>query len=243
MKNVAVITGGSSGIGKAISIEMAKTGFEVVVVYAHDDSKADDTCLEISTLGGSVRKFKADVANEKDVKMLANFIEQTYGKLDVLVNNAGIYQPARIEDASAIDVWDTTLDINLRAKFLCSKNLVSLLKKSSYGSIINISSRAASRPMDESIAYCCAAAGITMLTKVSALEFAPYHIRVNAINPGLTRTPMTERVDTEEDFIRYANANPSGRMGTPLDVANLAVFLASEDASLRERLVNFESLD
>lgn len=212
-------------------MELAKAKFEVIIVYAHDEGKAHAVCSEILRLGGIARIFKADVTSEEEIAALVDFIEKTYGKIDVLVNNAGVYEPARIEDSIAAETWNNVLNINLCSKFLCSKVMLPLIKNSSYGSIINISSRAGSKPMEESVAYCCAASGINMLTKVSALEFAPYRIRVNAISPGLTRTPMTEQVDTEQDFIAYANANPSGRIGTPLDIANLAVFLASEKAS------------
>ncbi len=123
------------------------------------------------------------------------------------------------------------MNTNLRGKLLCTKYSIPLLKNSSNPIIINIATRAGISAMEESSAYCCAATGIIMLTKVSALELSKYSIRVNTISPGLTKTKLTLQYDTEEDFKEYVEKNPSKRIGTPEDIANTVLFLISKEGS------------
>lgn len=229
INKIALVTGGSSGIGREIAIQLAKDGICVVINYSKSIQKAKEVKKEIESLGGKALICKANIRNETEIREMFNFISKEFGKLDILVNNAGIYLPDYIETHEPSS-WDQIMEINLKAKFLCIKYAVPLLKKTSSPRIINISSRAAISPIEESVAYCCAATGIIMLTKVSALELSKYNIKVNAISPGLTKTPMTEKTDTEDDFNDYAIKNPSKRLGTPLDIANTVKFLTSEDA-------------
>lgn len=225
---VALITGGSSGIGKEIAIQLAKQGITVVINYSKSTENAEKVKKEIEQFKGKALIYKADIRYESEIQSMFNFISKEFGKLDILVNNAGIYIPNYIETHD-VDNWDKIMEINLKAKFLCTKYAVPLLCKSSTPRIINIATRAANKAMEESVAYCCAAAGIVMLTQVSALELAKYNIKVNTISPGLTRTPMTEAVDTDEEFESYAKRNPSGRVGTPRDIANAVKFLVSQE--------------
>ncbi len=228
-KKIALVTGASSGIGKVIAIELANSGFEVIINFSKSKEKAKEVQQEITQHGGQAQIFQADITSEKDISELFNFIDQSFQKLDILVNNAGIYIPDFIE-SHKIESWDKVLDLNLKSKFLCTKYAIPLLKKSSSPRIINIATRAAEKPIEESVAYCCASAGIVMLTAVSVLELSKYNIRVNTVSPGLTKTPMTESVDTEADFTEYAVKNPAGRVGLPQDIANVVSFLASDKA-------------
>lgn len=228
-KKIALVTGSSSGIGKAIAIDLANNGFEVVINFSNSNEKAKEVQQEIIQYGGHAQIFQADITLEKSVNELFNYIEYSFQKLDILVNNAGIYIPDFIE-SHKIESWDKVLDLNLKSKFLCTKYAIPLLKKSSSPRIINIATRAAERPIEESAAYCCASAGIVMLTQISALELSKYNIKVNTVSPGLTKTPMTERVDTEADFAEYAMKNPAGRVGLPQDIAHIVSFLASDKA-------------
>lgn len=228
-RKIALITGGSSGIGKAIAIELAKNGIEVIINFSKSKDKAEEVQKEITLLGGKSHIFQADITVREDISKLFDFINLNFPALDILINNAGVYIPDFVETHN-IDNWDKVFNLNLRSKFLCTQYSVPLLKKSLSPRIINIATRVATKPIEESSAYCCAAAGIIMLTQVSALELSKYNIRVNTVSPGLTKTPMTEQMDTEEDFAEYATKNPSNRIGLPEDIAHAVSFLVSDKA-------------
>jgi 3-oxoacyl-[acyl-carrier protein] reductase len=228
-RKIALITGGSSGIGKAIAIELAKNGIEVIINFSKSKDKAEKVQKEITLLGGKSHIFQADITVREDISKLFDFINLNFPALDILINNAGVYIPDFVETHN-IDNWDKVFNLNLRSKFLCTQYSVPLLKKSLSPRIINIATRVATKPIEESSAYCCAAAGIIMLTQVSALELSKYNIRVNTVSPGLTKTPMTEQMDTEEDFTEYATKNPSNRIGLPEDIAHAVSFLVSDKA-------------
>lgn len=237
-KKVALITGASSGIGRSIAQELAKNGIEVVINFSKSESKAKKVMDEIISAGGEAHIFQADITIQDEVVRLFEFVSTHFSALDILVNNAGMYVPDFIETHD-INNWEKVLDLNLRSKLLCTKYAIPLLKKSSAPRIINIATRGAVKPMEESAAYCCAASGIVMLTQISALELSKYNIRVNAVSPGLTRTPMTEAIDTEDEFENYATQNPSKRIGSPQDIANMVAFLVSGGADF----VNGENIN
>lgn len=228
-EKVALVTGASSGIGREIAIQLAKNGYLTYIAYTLSEEGAKQTLEAIECFKGKGVIIQADVTSEEQVQNMFSKIEQEQGTLDVLVNNAGIYYYDYIENHD-IDRWNAILTTNLTGKMLCTKHAVPLLKKSLFPSVVNIASRAALKPMEESAAYCAAAAGIEMLTKVSALELSQYAIRVNCICPGLTRTRMTEQYDTDEDFQRYADKNPLKRVGEPKDIADAVLFLISDKA-------------
>lgn len=225
----ALVTGGSSGIGKEIAITLARDGFIVCINFSKSRDDAISVQEAIESFGGQSIIYQANITDEHHVQGMMSELKEKWGKLDVLVNNAGIYLPDFIE-THQLSNWESILKLNLTAKLLCIKYATPLLKGSAAPRIINIASRAAIKPMEESVAYCAAAAGIVMLTKVAALELAQYGIRVNTISPGLTKTPMTEAVDDEEEFMNYAQKNPAGRIGYPSDIANLVKFLVSSAA-------------
>jgi len=188
----ALITGSSSGIGKEIAIQLAKQDIMV--------------CIEKE--GGKAVLFKADVSKEKDIEKMFIFLKEEFGKLDYLINNAGINVAKNFEKYSTVD-WSRIMNINLTGKYLCTQYATPLLKKSENPRIINIASRFGRKPDDEIPAYCCAEAGVLMLTKVSALGLAKYGIKVNTISPGLTRTSLTEKICSQEEFDTYVESNPS----------------------------------
>lgn len=237
-RKVALITGASSGIGRSIARELAKNGIEVVINFSKSESKAKEVKDEIISAGGRAHIVQADITVPSEVVRLFEFVSTQFSVLDILVNNAGVYIPDFIETHD-ISNWDKVLSLNLRSKLLCTKYAVPLLKKSLMPRIINIATRGAVNPMEESAAYCCAASAIVMLTKISALELSKYNIKVNSVSPGLTRTPMTEAVDTENEFENYATRNPSKRIGLPKDIANMVAFLVSDDADF----VNGENIN
>ena len=229
-QKIALVTGGSSGIGKSIAIELAKNNIEVIINYSKSKDRAEEVQKEITLFDGKSHIFKADLTKINDILKLFDFIRSNFEILDILINNAGVYIPDFIETHSTNN-WDEIFNLNLKSKFLCTQYSVPLLKNSSAPIIINIATRGAEKAIEESSAYCCAAAGIVMLTKVSALELSKYSIRVNAVSPGLTKTPMTEKIDTETDFTEYATHNPSNRIGLSQDIANLVSFLVSDKAN------------
>lgn len=225
----ALITGGSSGIGKEIAIQLAKENIQVCINFSKSKEKAEKVKQEIKKFGGTAKIFQADISNEDDVKKMFDFISAEFGQLDILINNAGIDIPEPIESYN-YDNWKRIFDINLNGKFLCTKHAISLLKKSESPRIINIASRFAQKPLEEASAYCCAESAIVMFTQNSALELSKYNIKVNAVSPGLTKTPLTEKICTNEDYDNYAKRNPSHRMGKPSDIANAILFLISDKA-------------
>lgn len=225
----ALITGSSSGIGKDIAIQLAKQGVAVCINYSKSEDDARQVQKFIEDEGGKALIFKADVSNKKNVEQMCIFLKEEFGKLDYLINNAGINVVKEFEDYSTDD-WSRIIDINLTGKYLCTKYSTPLLKKSESPRIINIASRFGTKPDDEIPAYCCAEAGVIMLTKVSALGLAKYGIKVNTISPSLTRTPLTERICPKEEFDAYAEINPSKRVGLPEDITNAVLFLISDKA-------------
>lgn len=228
-KRTALVTGASSGIGRAIALQLAKEDIEVCINFSKSEKQAQEVKQDIEKEGGKAALYQADITKEDQVKEMFNKLSSEFGILDMLVNNAGIYIPDFIETHNT-ENWKQVIEVNLYGKFFCTKYSLPLLKKSTSARIVNIASRAAVRPIEESSAYCSAAAAVTMFTQVSALELAQYNIRVNTVSPGLTKTPMTQEYDTDEDFESYAKKNPSKRIGKPTDIANIISFLISDKA-------------
>jgi len=231
LKNrVALVTGASKGIGAEIAIEAAREGADVIVNYMSDKTGAEQTLSKIKALGRNGTVYQADVGVKKEVgQMVANCIE-SFGKIDVLVNNAGIalWQPFLKLDE---DNWDRTLRTNLKSVFLCSQAVAkNLVARKLPGSIINISSIAAAGSLDCLVPYCASKGGVTLITKAMAAELAPYGIRVNALAPGTI--DIKRNRDTDPDYPdNWVPFIPMGRVGTVSDVAKPAVFLASDEAS------------
>lgn len=224
MKNkIAVVTGGTSGIGYEISKQFLLNNVDVIAIYVNNDEKAKKALSGLSKFG-NYKIVKLDVTDELSVN---NFFK-SLKKLDFLVNCAGISIEAPFESLSMQDI-KKVIDVNLFGKMNCSKYALPLLKKSKCPRIVNIASRFAEKPFIEGVmGYSCSEAGIVMMTKVLALEYAKYNIRVNTVSPSLTLTPLTKSVYTKEEIEEIVSKNPSKRLGSTVDIANAVIFLCSE---------------
>ena len=230
---VAIVTGGTSGIGREISKQFVLRGDKVIAIYASNDKKAMEAQQEINNKNFITKKL--DVTNEALVKEFFATIPQ----IDYLINCAGTSILSNFEEQN-IDEIKRIMDINLYGKMHCCKYAIPQLKKSSEARIINIASRFAQKPFMEGVmAYCCSMTAIEMMSRVLALELAKYGIRVNTVSPSLTITPLTTKLYTEDTIDSIESKNPSGRLGKVSDVANVVMFLCSE----RSDYINGENIN
>lgn len=226
---VAVVTGGSRGIGRAIAIEMAKNGAKLAIIYAGREDAAIVTETAIKSLGADVQCYKCDVSNFEEVKNTVNAIIEKFKGIDILINNAGITSDKYILQMTEND-FDKVIDVNLKGAFNMIKHTYMQFVKRRAGRIINISSVSGITGNAGQANYSSAKAGMIGLTKSVAKELASRNITCNAIAPGFIDTDMTGKLpdNIKEQAI---NAIPVKRMGKPEDVAALAVFLASDNAA------------
>ncbi len=228
---IALVTGSSKGIGRAIANELATNGFDIIIHYNKSESEAMEASEEIKAKGVEVHIVQADLTKDSEVEDMFRSISEFTDKLDLVVNNAGFDHAMLIEEFS-MEEMRYIIDIILTAKMSVTKFALPLLKRSESPCIVNISSRMGKEKTIKTIgAYGPAQAGVMKFTQCCALEFAPYKIRVNCVAPGLTETGLTRNILDEKDFEAAAEANPSGRVGQPEDIAKVVGFLASEDAS------------
>jgi len=223
---IALVTGGTSGIGKEIVKELLDKGCIVITCYHNNDEVAKETETEFNSENLFITK--CDVSSEDDVINMFNLVKEKYGKLDYLVNNAGTFIDNYIKDFN-IDDFKKVLDINLLGKVMCTKYAYPIM--SNGGSIVNISSHLGVVPCEESPAYCAAAAGIINFTKATALEYADKKIRANSICPAFTPTQLSLRGWKQEENNQKLKDTPLGRFATPKDTAKLCIFLLSDEAS------------
>lgn len=222
----AVITGSSRGLGKAIAVKLGKLGANIVLNGTND--AVLKTAEELETMGIKVTATVGDVRNAEDIKaMLAKAVD-TFGGVDILINNAGITRDKPMAMMSEDD-WDTVLDINLKGTFLCTKAASKLMIKKRYGRIINVSSVAGNYGNPGQANYSASKGGMIALTKTTAKELAPRGVTCNAVTPGLIESDMTE-ILPEDLKKKYLEKIALGRFGTPEDVANVVAFLASEES-------------
>ena len=229
MKNV-LITGATGGIGSAIAFAFAKNGYNIAL---HTNSKPHEAQENAKTLSKEcgVKAFAvmADISNENDVKNMFETLEKDFGKIDVLVNNAGVSLVSMLCDTTVED-WDRVMDVNLKGAFLCSKCVIDNMVHNKWGRIINVSSVWGNAGASCEVAYSASKAGLIGFTKALAKELAPSGITVNAVSPGLIDTKMNSHL-SDDDIKAICDEIPAGRMGTPEEVANAVLFLASEGAS------------
>ncbi len=228
---VALVTGASSGIGKATAMELARQGAAVVINYIGDAAPADAVVEEIQRGGGQAIALQADVSNSGQVQTMIQQTIARLGKLDILVNNAGIEQSQPFLEKSEQE-WDRVIAVDLKGPFLCSQAAAREMARRGGGTIINISSVHEDLAFPGYAAYCAAKGGLRMLCRDMALELAPHHINVVNVAPGAIATPINTK--TLEDPAKKAALEheiPLGRVGQPEEVARLVAYLASDDAS------------
>ncbi len=232
-EKVCLITGASSGIGRAAALLFAENGAKVVAV-GRNEKELNSLRDEAQGFTGMIKNQLADVLEETQVeKTITNTLE-TFGQIDVLVNAAGIIMNGSIE-TTTLDDWDKMMNINLRSVFSISQKCVPHLEKTK-GNIVNVSSVAGTRSFPNVLAYCVSKAAVDQLTRCSALELAPKGVRVNAVNPGVVVTSLHKRGGmADEDYQNFLEnskkTHPIGRVGEPHEVAELIYYLASEKAS------------
>jgi len=221
----AIVTGGSRGIGRAISVAFAREGADVLINYVSRDQDAQEASSQIRALGRSALLFKGDVSDSARVKAMVDLALAQWGHIDILVNNAGITHIATPFETTEED-WDRVLRVNLKSAFLCSKAVLDTMVKQGGGRIINISSVVGKSGGIAGLTYASSKAGLIGLTKSLATYLAPYNILVNAIAPALIDTEML-RWRTEEQWKETIAGTLLKRLGDPMDMAEAAVFLAS----------------
>ena len=229
---VAIVTGGSQGIGRAIALELAEHGADVVVNFNKNLDGAKAAIKEILSLRRRAMIIQGDVSKKSDVDQMVQTTLKEFGKIDILVNNAGIYVPRPLEDLSEED-WDRVIEVNLKGVFLCSQAVGKhLIQRKSGGSIINVASIASLMPEIYAGAYTPSKAGVIGLTHLLAVEWAKYGIRANSLDPGPVMTLMQRQAYPNEELLEARNRSvPLKRHGTPKEMAKVVVFLASDDSS------------
>jgi 3-oxoacyl-[acyl-carrier protein] reductase len=227
-RKVAIVTGGGQGIGRAIALDFAEAGIDVVVADINLEA-AETAAAEAAAAGTVSLAFELNVADAQNVEALIEKVSEKYGRIDYLINNAGITRDSlmmRMTD----DAWQAVIDINLTGTYLCSKAVIRVMMKQRDGRIVNISSVVGAMGNAGQTNYAASKAGVVGFTKALAREVAGRGITVNAVAPGFIQTAMTDALPDKarEELV---NLIPNGRLGTPEDVAAAVRFLVSEDAS------------
>jgi NAD(P)-dependent dehydrogenase (short-subunit alcohol dehydrogenase family) len=230
----AIVTGAGKGIGRGIAEEFAAQGATVVI--ATKEAEGELAAEEIRRRNGQALFIQTDVSVESDIRRMADFTLDQCGRIDVLVNNAGITVFKPLLEATVED-WDRLMNVDLRGVFLCCKHVIPAMMKQGGGSIINISSGHAIATLPDTEMYAAAKAGVNGMTRSMALSFGPHGIRVNAICPGFTDTPHLHNWLSGFDRPELAeremlDLHPLGKIAAPADIARLAVYLASDESEL-----------
>jgi NAD(P)-dependent dehydrogenase (short-subunit alcohol dehydrogenase family) len=227
---IAIVTGGAQGIGRAIALGLAREGANVVIADIQVE-RAEATVDEIWGMGRQAIALRTDVSNLSDIAVMMDAALEAFGTLDILVNNAGIALRTPFFETTE-DTWQRIIDVNLKSVFFCSQYAARVMMEKRAGKIVSVSSTSGFVAGREEVPYAIAKAGVRMLTSALAAELASYNINVNAIAPGLIRTGLTERLFASEEALlaRARQKTPMGRPGTPDDLVGGVVFLCSRDA-------------
>lgn len=226
MDKVIIVTGGARGIGKAIVLALAEVGYKVVLNYNKSEKDAIEIKKILTEKGQIVETYKADVSKKSEVEDLVEFTIQKFGKVDVLINNAGIYKFNLIQDIEEKE-WDEIINTNLKSVFLCSQAVIKDMIKRKSGSIINISSIDGEKGAAGEVHYVASKAGIDGITKALARELGPSNIRVNSIAPGAIDTDMNKDI-TDEEWKVVIEETPLRKLGKPEDIAKCVKWLIED---------------
>ncbi|GKU83282.1 SDR family oxidoreductase [Niallia sp. NCCP-28] len=224
---IAVITGGASGIGKATAELFLEKGAYVAIVDVKEELEEIAKSIHPERVIG----IKADITNKNNIEACVKKVKDIFGRIDILFNSAGVALLEKAEDLTESD-WDKTMELNVKASFLFSQIVGKEMIKSGGGNVINMASQAAVIALDRHVAYCASKAAIVAMTKVLALEWAPYNIKVNAISPTVILTELGEKAWAGKVGEDMKQLIPAGRFGYPEEVAACAVFLASDASNL-----------
>jgi len=224
---VVLVTGSGVGIGAGIARRFGQAGASVAIHYYSHAEQAQQVAAGLEQLGCNTLVVRANVARASEVQQMVGAVTDKFGRLDVLVNNAGIYPVKDLMSLTESD-WDETIDINLKGVFLCTQAAAkAMIERDQGGSIINISSIEAVNPAPGHCHYTASKAGVMMFTMTAALELGPHNIRVNAVGPGLINAPQLP-TSWPEGLARWLKRAPLGRVGEPEDIGDACLFFASE---------------
>jgi NAD(P)-dependent dehydrogenase (short-subunit alcohol dehydrogenase family) len=231
---IAVVTGGANGIGQALALRLAEEGVDIAIA---DLQPADETVKRIEALGRRAGSLLCDVSNPDDVSAFADFVARKFGQCDILVNNAGFYKTRRFEDLSFAD-WRRTMAVNLDSMFLMTQAFIAGMRQRQWGRIVNIASNTLGSVAPNHVDYIASKGGVVGFTRALASEFGVDGITVNAVSPGLTRTPGTlegqfrpRGLPIEEAFDLVSKTQAIKRHQTPDDLVGVVAFLTSDDAA------------
>lgn len=225
---IALVTGGSRGIGRECALRLSRSGARVIINYHKSREKAEEVLAKIAHHGSEADLFQADISQPDGVEMLFSFVRERFENLDILVNNAGIIKDNLLLSMKISD-WDRVHDVNLRGAFLCTKWAAEMMMLNHRGKIINIASIAALRGGTGQANYASAKGGLVSFTRACAVELSGKGIQVNAVLPGFILTDMSKRVRKRGGELILKQI-PAGRFGMPIDVANIVAFLASDQS-------------
>ena len=223
---IALITGGSQGLGRAIALKLAENGADIAIAYVGPEEPAKETCREIEALGRRVKAYVCDVRDEQAVEATVEAVKADLGKVDILVNNAGVTRDGLMLSMKDED-YDTVLDINLKGAFHMARACYRDFMRKKYGKIINISSIAGLVGNVGQVNYAASKAGLIGMSKSLAKELGSRGVCCNCIAPGFIATDMTKNIKEDNPLLQQV---PMKKMGTPEDVANVALFLASPES-------------
>jgi NAD(P)-dependent dehydrogenase (short-subunit alcohol dehydrogenase family) len=222
---VAVVTGASKGLGRAMAIGLAKAGAKVVATHTSGET---DTVDEIKKIEKDAIWARVDVTNKDEIKEMVKKAKDKFGRIDILVNNAGVFKMSPAEMITE-EEWDNVIDVNLKGQFLCAQEVAKEMINQKSGKIINIASIAGKLAFSHSTAYNASKAGVILLTKTLATELGQYNIQVNSICPGLFATKMTEDLVNDDNIIKMVKERvPLGRHGQPEELMGSVIYLASK---------------